>query len=99
MERFESIHTDPGQENDDFVSMLDNPFLADTTAKRGPMVFEAGHFAWDEADGEYGRLVSEGIAEGFKDCTGSRTPAFSGRRSRRRRLISVATGFAMDVGA
>jgi pimeloyl-ACP methyl ester carboxylesterase len=45
--------------------------LADTMPNSVAHKLDAGHFAWEEAPGEYGRLVSEWIAGGYKEHSGS----------------------------
>jgi pimeloyl-ACP methyl ester carboxylesterase len=57
--------------NDDLVPWSNNQFLADTMPNSVAHRLDAGHFAWEEAAGEYGRLVSEWIAGGYKKYTGS----------------------------
>ena len=52
--------------NDDLVPWSNNQFLADTMPNSVAHRLDAGHFAWEEAAGEYGRLVSEWIAGGYK---------------------------------
>ena len=58
-------------ENDDLVPWSNNQFLADTMPNSVAHRLDAGHFAWEEAAGEYGRFVSEWIAGGYKKYTGS----------------------------
>ena len=58
-------------ENDDLVPWSNNQFLADTMPNSVAHRLDAGHFAWEEAAGEYGRLVSEWIAGGYRKYTGS----------------------------
>ena len=58
-------------ENDDLVPWSNNQFLADTLPNSVAHRLDAGHFAWEEAAGEYGRLVSEWIGGGYKKYTGS----------------------------
>ncbi len=58
-------------ENDDLVPWSNNQFLADTLPNSVAHRLDAGHFAWEEAAGEYGRLVSEWISGGYKKYTGS----------------------------
>src|SRR5271167_4414966 len=48
-------------EHDDLVPWSNNQFLADTLPNSVAHRLDAGHFAWEEAAGEYGRLVSEWI--------------------------------------
>src|ERR1700734_2740654 len=58
-------------ENDDLVPWSNNQFLADTLPNSVAHRLDAGHFAWEEAAGEYGRLVSEWISGGYKKYAGS----------------------------
>ena len=58
-------------ENDDLVPWSNNQFLADTMPNSVAHRLDAGHFAWEEAAGEYGRFVSEWIAGGYEKYTGS----------------------------
>ena len=58
-------------EHDDLVPWSNNQFLADTMPNSVAHRLDAGHFAWEEAAGEYGRLVSEWIAGGYKNYVGS----------------------------
>jgi pimeloyl-ACP methyl ester carboxylesterase len=58
-------------ENDDLVPWSNNQFLADTMPNSVTHRLDAGHFAWEEAAAEYGRLVSEWIAGGYKRYTGN----------------------------
>jgi pimeloyl-ACP methyl ester carboxylesterase len=58
-------------ENDDLVPWENNQLLADTMPNSVAHRLDAGHFAWEEASGDYGRFVSEWIAGGYKEYTGS----------------------------
>jgi pimeloyl-ACP methyl ester carboxylesterase len=58
-------------ERDDLVPWSNNQFLADTMLNSVAHRLDAGHFAWEEAAGEYGRLVSEWIGGGYKKYTGN----------------------------
>ena len=58
-------------EHDDLVPWSNNQFLADTMPNSVAHRLDAGHFAWEEASDEYGRLVSEWIAGGYKKYSGS----------------------------
>ena len=58
-------------DHDDLVPWSNNQFLADTMPNSVAHRLDAGHFAWEEAAGEYGRLVSEWIAGGYKKYAGS----------------------------
>ena len=52
------------REHDDLVSWSNNQFLADTMPNSVAHRLNAGHFAWEEAPGQYGQQVSEWIAGG-----------------------------------
>ena len=56
-------------ENDDLVPWSNNQFLADTLPNSVAHRLDAGHFAWEEASDDYGRLVVDWISGGY------RTPA------------------------
>ncbi len=58
-------------EHDDLVPWSNNQFLADTMPNSVAHRLDAGHFAWEEAAGEYGRLVSEWIAGEYKRYAGN----------------------------
>jgi pimeloyl-ACP methyl ester carboxylesterase len=58
-------------EHDDLVPWSNNQYLADTMPNSVAYRLDAGHFAWEQAAGEYGRLVSEWIAGGYKKYAGS----------------------------
>src|ERR1700761_2640593 len=58
-------------EHDDLVPWSNNQYLADTLPNSVAHRLDAGHFAWEEAAGEYGRLVSEWIAGGYKEHSGN----------------------------
>ena len=58
-------------EHDDLVPWSNNQFLADAMPNSVAHRLDAGHFAWEEAAGEYGRIVSEWIAGGYKKYLGS----------------------------
>jgi pimeloyl-ACP methyl ester carboxylesterase len=58
-------------EHDDLVPWSNNQFLADTMPNSVAHRLDAGHFAWEEAAGEYGRLVSEWISGGYKKYIGN----------------------------
>ena len=58
-------------DHDDLVPWSNNQFLADTMPNSVAHRLDAGHFAWEEAADEYGRLVSEWIAGGYKKYSSS----------------------------
>ena len=58
-------------DHDDLVPWSNNQYLADTMPNCVAHRLDAGHFAWEEAAGEYGRLVSEWIAGGYKKYAGN----------------------------
>lgn len=53
--------------NDDLVPWSNNQYLADLLPNSVAHALDAGHFAWEEAAGEYGRLVTEWVAGGYKN--------------------------------
>ena len=52
--------------NDDLVPWSNNQYLADTLPNSVAHALDAGHFAWEEAANDYGRLVAEWVAGGYK---------------------------------
>jgi pimeloyl-ACP methyl ester carboxylesterase len=52
--------------NDDLVPWSNNQSLADALPNSEIHSLDAGHFAWEEAAKEYGRLVVEWIAGGYR---------------------------------
>ena len=58
-------------DRDDLVPWSNNQYLADTMPNSVAHRLDAGHFAWEEAAGEYGRLVSEWIAGGYRKYAGN----------------------------
>jgi pimeloyl-ACP methyl ester carboxylesterase len=52
--------------NDDLVPWSNNQFLADVLPNTQIHSLDAGHFAWEQAPQEYGRLVADWIAGGFR---------------------------------
>jgi pimeloyl-ACP methyl ester carboxylesterase len=58
-------------DRDDLVPWSNNQYLADTMPNSVARRLDAGHFAWEEAAGEYGRLVSEWIAGGYRKYAGN----------------------------
>jgi pimeloyl-ACP methyl ester carboxylesterase len=58
-------------EHDDLVPWSNNQLLADTMPNSVAHRLDAGHFAWEEAAGEFGRLVSEWVAGGYKKYSDS----------------------------
>jgi pimeloyl-ACP methyl ester carboxylesterase len=53
-------------DRDDLVPWSNNQLLADTLPNSVAHRLDAGHFAWEEVSGEYGRLVAEWVAGGYK---------------------------------
>jgi pimeloyl-ACP methyl ester carboxylesterase len=52
---------------DDIVPWSNNQYLADALPNCGKAhALDAGHYAWEEAANEYGRLVAEWVAGGYK---------------------------------
>jgi pimeloyl-ACP methyl ester carboxylesterase len=60
--------------NDAFVPWSNNQYLADLLPNNEIHSLDAGHFAWEEASEEYGRLVVDWISGGYRQVA---------RRSRR----------------
>jgi pimeloyl-ACP methyl ester carboxylesterase len=58
-------------QHDEVVPWSNNQLLADGLPNSVAHQLDAGHYAWEEAADEYGRLVSEWIAGGYKDHLGS----------------------------
>ena len=59
-------------DHDDIVPWSNNQYLADILPNCGQAhALDAGHYAWEEAAGEYGRLVAEWVAGGYKGYTGN----------------------------
>ena len=52
--------------HDDLVPWSNNQYLADVLPHAEGHPLEAGHFAWEEAPGEYGRLVADWISGGYR---------------------------------
>jgi pimeloyl-ACP methyl ester carboxylesterase len=53
-------------EHDDLVPWSNNQFLADLLPNNEIHPLDASHFAWEEAAGEYGRLVVDWIGGGYR---------------------------------
>ena len=53
-------------DHDDIVPWSNNQLLADSLPNSVAHRLDAGHFAWEEAADEYGRLIAEWIAGGYK---------------------------------
>ena len=79
-------------EHDDLVPWSNNQFLADTMPNSVAHRLDAGHFAWEEAAGEYGRLVSEWIAGGYKKYEGRSAPHRPTTKEHTNLKIAVAGG-------
>jgi len=56
--------------SDDLVPWSNNQYLADLLPNSEIHPLDAGHFAWEEASGEYGRLVADWISGGYRRVTG-----------------------------
>ena len=52
--------------NDDLVPWSNNQYLADLLPNTEIHPLDAGHFAWEEAPEEYGRLVADWISGGYR---------------------------------
>ena len=51
---------------DDLVPWSNNEYLADLLSNSEIRALDAGHFAWEEASDEYGRLIVEWVTGGFQ---------------------------------
>src|SRR5262249_61493183 len=56
----------PGDRHDDLVPWSNNQYLADLLPNNEIHPLDAGHFAWEEASQEYGRLVVDWISGGYR---------------------------------
>jgi pimeloyl-ACP methyl ester carboxylesterase len=52
--------------HDELVPWSNNEYLADLLPNREVHPLEAGHFAWEQAAGEYGRLVADWVSGGYR---------------------------------
>jgi len=55
---------------DDLVPWSNNQYLADLRPNSEIHPLEAGHFGWEEASQEYGRLVADWISGGYRRAAG-----------------------------
>lgn len=55
-------------QNDDLVPWSNNQYLADLLPNSEIHPLDAGHFAWEQASDEYGRLVAEWVSGGYRRC-------------------------------
>jgi len=55
---------------DDLVPWSNNQYLADLLPNSEIHPLEAGHFGWEEASQEYGRLVADWISGGYRRVAG-----------------------------
>ena len=73
---------------DDLVPWSNNEYLADLLPNSEIHPLDAGHFAWEQASDEYGRLIVEWVTGGFQRLGGPRlhleTSAAPGRSSKLR---------------
>ena len=51
---------------DDLVPWSNNEYLADLLPNSEIHPLDAGHFAWEQASDEYGRLVVDWVTGGFR---------------------------------
>lgn len=56
--------------NDDLVPWSNNQYLADLLPNSEAHPLDAGHFAWEEASQEYGRLVADWVGGGYRRVAG-----------------------------
>jgi len=55
-----------GGRNDDLVPWSNNEYLDDLLPNSEIHPLDAGHFAWEQAPGEYGRLASDWVSGGYR---------------------------------
>ena len=53
--------------NDDLVPWSNNQYLAEVLPRSEIHALDAGHYAWEEASDDYGRLVVDWISGGYQD--------------------------------
>src|ERR1700733_4157097 len=58
---------------DDLVPWSNNEYLADLLPNSEIHPLDAGHFAWEQAPDEYGRLIAEWVTGGFQRLDGALT--------------------------
>jgi pimeloyl-ACP methyl ester carboxylesterase len=58
--------------DDDLVPWSNNQYLHDRLANSELHPLEAGHFAWEQAPGEYARLIVDWIEGGYRDVDAAR---------------------------
>jgi pimeloyl-ACP methyl ester carboxylesterase len=58
---------------DDLVPWSNNQYLADLLPNSEIHPLDAGHFAWEQASDEYGRLIVEWVSGGFERVGGAVT--------------------------
>jgi pimeloyl-ACP methyl ester carboxylesterase len=51
---------------DDLVPWSNNEYLVELLPNNEIRPLDAGHFAWEEASDEYGRLIAEWVTSGFQ---------------------------------
>ncbi len=51
---------------DDSVPWFNNEYLGDLPSNNEIRPLDAGHFAWEQASDEYGRLIVEWVTSGFQ---------------------------------
>jgi pimeloyl-ACP methyl ester carboxylesterase len=56
--------------NDDLVPWSNNQYLDDLLPNSAIHPLDAGHFAWEQAAGEYGRLVVDWVSGGYRRVAG-----------------------------
>jgi pimeloyl-ACP methyl ester carboxylesterase len=56
--------------DDELVPWSNNQYLADVLPNSVAHPLDVGHFAWEEASEDYGRLVAEWISGGYKSLAG-----------------------------
>ena len=62
---------DVRRRDDDLVPWSNNEYLHDLLPKSEIHPLDAGHFAWEQAADEYGRLVVEWVSGGYRRVGGA----------------------------
>ncbi len=52
--------------DDDLVPWSNNQYLADVLPNSEIHALEAGHFAWEQAPEDYGRLIADWVSGGYR---------------------------------
>ena len=63
--------------DDDLVPWSNNEYLAELLPNSEIHPLDAGHFAWEQASDEYGRLILDWVTGGFRRLGGAVRPETS----------------------